>query len=214
MVFIMDYNRFEAFIFDLDGTLIDSMPLHEKAWQATLNHFNLPIFPDLMRDLLGVPTRESLIAIAKQANCRLADVDSACAFKHARFKELLEQGINTTPVADLAKDYRGRKPMAVGTGAMTQEALDLLELAGLRELFTVVIGADQVRYPKPAPDTFALAADRLGVKADKCIVFEDGEPGLIAARACGMYALDIRKEFATKGDYFHFYPKTGKQKNR
>lgn len=92
--------------------------------------------------------------------------------------------------------------MAVGTGAGTAEARRILEHCGILSLFDIVIGADQVSHPKPAPDTFLACAAHMGCEPGDCVVFEDADLGLEAARAAGMTAVDVRTEFQFINDYF------------
>jgi beta-phosphoglucomutase family hydrolase len=201
----MNFDRFEALIFDMDGTLIDTMPVHEKAWRATLEKYELPVLPELMRSLVGVPTRETLLEICKVCDKHLTDLQVVCDFKIAQVKINLAQTVRTTPVVDTARQYWGKKPMAVGTGALTSEAMRLLKAAGIDKLFTVVIGADQVARHKPAPDTFLLAAAKLGAKPEHCAVFEDGDAGLKAAINCGMHPVDIRTSYNFRLNYFQVH---------
>lgn len=198
------YSAYDALIFDMDGTLIDSMPLHDIAWRKTLDYIGLPVIPQLMRQLVGVPTAGTLQAIARHSGLTISarQIADASGYKDQLVENLVNQGLPVTPVTDIARRWYGIKPLAVGTGAHTEEALRMLEMAGIAELFSVVIGADQVAQPKPAPDTFIRAAEQLGVDPRRCVVFEDGDPGLDAARAGGMTAVDVRQGFGFINHYF------------
>ncbi len=198
------YSAYDALIFDMDGTLIDSMPLHDIAWRKTLDFIGLPVIPQLMRQLVGVPTAGTLQAIARHSGLTISarQIADASGYKDQLVENLVNQGLPVTPVTDIARRWYGIKPLAVGTGAHTEEALRMLEMAGIAELFSVVIGADQVAQPKPAPDTFIRAAEQLGVDPRRCVVFEDGDPGLDAARAGGMTAVDVRQGFGFINHYF------------
>ncbi len=198
------YSAYDALIFDMDGTLIDSMPLHDIAWRKTLDFIGLPVIPQLMRQLVGVPTAGTLQAIARHSGLTISarQIADASGYKDQLVENLVNQGLPVTPVTDIARRWYGIKPLAVGTGAHTEEALRMLEMAGIAELFSVVIGADQVAQPKPAPDTFIRAAEQLGVDPQRCVVFEDGDPGLDAARAGGMTAVDVRQGFGFINHYF------------
>jgi beta-phosphoglucomutase-like phosphatase (HAD superfamily) len=110
--------------------------------------------------------------------------------------------VKPTALIEIAKKYHGIKPMAIGTGAYTQEAKTILKLCGLDMYVSVVVGADQVKKPKPAPDTFLLCAELLGIPAEKCVVFEDSKLGLQAAALAGMAGIDVLLVHAIENDYF------------
>ena len=95
-------------------------------------------------------------------------------------------------VADIARAHHGQVPIAVASSGMGRVVTKTLTAVGLLPLFDVIVTADDVTHGKPAPDLFLLAAERLGVAPADCIVYEDGDPGLEAARRAGMRAVDVR----------------------
>lgn len=200
---MFDVTPFRGLIFDMDGTLVESGPLHEIAWRETLSKYNLPIDARLMHSLAGVPTRETLLRVAAETGQSLsAPVEEMNAFKEGLVAELAPRYVKATRLAELARQHYGSLPMAVGTGAYTAEAREILKHCGILSLFDIVIGADQVTNPKPAPDTFLACASHLGCQPEECVVFEDADLGLEAARAAGMTAVDVRTEFQFINDYF------------
>lgn len=197
------FDRFKGFIFDMDGTLVDSGQLHELAWTETLKHYDLPIDRGYMRSLAGVPTVETIERIIKRFDCEVAaTVQEMNRFKEAKVKQNFHSFVKPTALLSLVKQYQGKVPMSVGTGASTSEAKEVLAVCGLDDLMDHVIGADRVSNPKPAPDTFLLCANLMGVAPEECVVFEDAKAGLEAAERAGMIAVDVLQTFSIKNDYF------------
>lgn len=182
---------FSAAIFDCDGTLADTMPLHYQAWREALASQGLNFPEPLFYELGGVPT----VQIARILNERLGyrlDPESIAAAKEARYEELLPQARPVEPVVALVREYHGHYLLAVASGSIRRNVERTLAALGLTGLFDAVVAAEDITRGKPDPELFLLAASRLGVPPEECIVFEDSDLGLEAARRAGMQAMDIR----------------------
>lgn len=180
-------GEFAGYIFDLDGTLIDTMPLHYRAWDRAMRAvgLNAPLDEDLFYSLGGVPTRRVAELIAEHYKLTI-DPDAVFHHKESLFGELQADAKLIGPVADFARRVARTHPVAIASGGPRPIVTRSLELAGLTPLFKVVVTADDVVHGKPAPDMFLLAAKKMGVPAQHCLVFEDAEPGMRAAEAAGM----------------------------
>jgi beta-phosphoglucomutase family hydrolase len=197
------YDDYLALIFDMDGTLVDSGQLHQFSWTATLTKYGIPIDGPLMRSLAGVPTKETLELLIQKFNCAVAvSVAEMNEFKEQCVRDNLHRFVEPTALIEVVKKYHGKKPMAIGTGANTAEALLVLKQCGLDAYIQIVVGADQVKNPKPAPDTFLRCAELLGVSASQCVVFEDSKLGLQAAAQAGMAGIDVLLVHGIHNDYF------------
>lgn len=191
---------FAGYIFDLDGTLVDTMPLHFRAWEAAMRVAGLtcPLDEDLFYSLGGVPTRRVAELIAAHYGLRI-DPDAVFHHKESLFQELQGDARLIGPVADFARRVACTHPVAIASGGPRDIVRRSLELTGLAPLFPVVVTADDVVHGKPAPDMFLLAARQMGVEPDSCLVFEDAEPGMRAAEAAGMKWVRVPSRRAASG---------------
>ncbi len=191
---------FAGYIFDLDGTLVDTMPLHFRAWEAAMRVAGLtcPLDEDLFYSLGGVPTRRVAELIAVHYGLRI-DPDAVFHHKESLFQELQGDARLISPVADFARRVARTHPVAIASGGPREIVRRSLELAGLASLFPVVVTADDVVHGKPAPDMFLLAARQMGVEPGNCLVFEDAEPGMRAAEAAGMKWVRVPSRRAASG---------------
>jgi HAD superfamily hydrolase (TIGR01509 family) len=178
-------------IFDCDGTLVDSLPLHYAAWEETFAELGLSCPLDFLLRHNGKPT-DRIVALYNAEFGHAIDVVRFTEDKEQRTYARLDQTPPMEPVAALARRYYGHLPMAVVSGSNSANVERALQAAGLRELFSVVLTADEGLPPKPAPDLFLEAARRMGVEPCYCQVFEDADSGLEAARQAGMLATDVR----------------------
>lgn len=197
------YDHYEALIFDMDGTLVDSGQLHEFAWTAMLTRYGIPIDRSFMRSLAGVPTKGTIQILLEKFSLKVeASLDEMNDYKEQLVHENMHKYVKPTALLEVAQKYHGLKPMAIGTGAYTQEAKTILNICGLDKYVSVIVGADQVQNPKPAPDTFLLCAELLNVNPKNCVVFEDSQLGLQAAASAGMAGIDVLLVHGVKNDYF------------
>lgn len=178
---------FAGYIFDLDGTLVNTMPLHYAAWRDTLREFGLDreLDVDLFYSLGGVPAMQ-VADIFNRHHGTAYDAIAVREVKERRFTALLPSAPLIDAVVDFARRVAATRPVSVASGGPRDVVLETLASRGLLPLFPVVVAADDVTHGKPAPDTFLLAAERMGVPAAECLVFEDAELGIQAAEAAGM----------------------------
>ena len=179
---------FAGYIFDLDGTLVDTMPLHYRAWNRAMQLAGLKgeLSEDLFYSLGGVPTRRVARLLADHYGLTI-DVEKVFHQKEALFIELRsEMKLIEAVVAFARQAVTQRVPVSVASGGprdIVRHTLELMKIAGL---FPVVVTPEDVAHGKPAPDMFLLTAKKMGVAPERCLVFEDAEPGIQAAEAAGM----------------------------
>jgi beta-phosphoglucomutase family hydrolase len=187
MELIFPEGDFAGYIFDMDGTLVDTMPLHYTAWNAAMRSAGLrgELSEDLFYSLGGVPTRRVARLIGEHYGLAV-DPERVFHEKEAIFTASLPAVQLIEPVVAFARAVSGTHPVAVASGGPREVVRAVLERSGLAPLFPVVVTADDVEHGKPSPDMFLLAAQRMGVAPERCLVFEDAEPGIRAAEAAGM----------------------------
>ncbi len=184
---------FDGYIFDCDGTLVDSMPLHFKAWSASFVHHGAPWewSEDEFYANAGVPDRITVMELNQRFGADLCP-DQIHEYKAGWYARHLHEIEAVAAVADLARRYHaeGRK-ISVASGSDISLVAPSLERVGLLELFDIIITPADVERGKPAPDMFLLAAERMGVAPAGCLVFEDGQAGIDAANAAGMASVFV-----------------------
>ena len=187
----------KALIFDCDGTLADTMPLHWVAWQTITSRHNV-IFPeDRFYALGGVPSRHILQMLREEQRLSI-DPIAVSREKEEEYLKLMAQVGPIHEVVEIAKDHAGKLPMAVASGGIRPIIEKVLRHLNIRELFAAVVTSEDVLHQKPAPDIFLEAARRLGVPPKSCRAYEDTDIGLTAIRAAGMDAVDVRTLIALR----------------
>jgi len=183
-----------AILFDCDGTLCDTMPLHYRAWRQTLDGAGQPhLFPeDQFYAWGGVCASEILIRLNRDHGTAM-DVDALTHAKEMAYRALIPELSGIEPVLAEVRRFHGQIPLAVVSGGMGLVVRESLRILGIEDCFDTIVGSEDSPRSKPAPDPFLIAAQRLGVAPECCVVFEDAPAGLEGARLAGMKAVDITR---------------------
>ncbi|HVU27617.1 MAG TPA: HAD-IA family hydrolase [Verrucomicrobiae bacterium] len=182
----------KGLIFDCDGTLADTMPLHWRAWQMVTAKYKLHFPEDRFYALGGVPSRDILKMLAKEQGMTLDHIKASHEKENA-YLPLLPQVEPIHAVVEIAKENFGKIPMAVASGGTQQIITQVLEHLKIRHLFGAIVTSEMVQNQKPAPDIFLEAAKRIGVEPKCCRAYEDTDLGMQAIRDAGMEAVDVRQ---------------------
>lgn len=188
---MMPTEDIQALIFDCDGTLADTMPLHFIAWQNVLTKYGFAFDEDLFYSLGGQPT-DRIIAQLSTEQSITVDVMSVTHEKENAFLELIDQMDPIVPIVDVAKQFHGKLPMGVGSGGQREVVKQILRTLSIESLFECVVGSEDTQLHKPEPDVFLEVASRLNIEPSKCLVYEDADLGVEAARRAGMKCFDVR----------------------
>jgi beta-phosphoglucomutase family hydrolase len=184
-------KNIKGLIFDCDGTLVDTMPLHWRAWQLINRRYQLHFPEDRFYSLGGVPSRDILKMLSHEQNKAL-DPLAVAREKEEAYLAIMAQAEPIHTVVEIVQDNFGKLPLAVASGGSRRVIELVLQHLGLRDFFQAVVTNEDVVHQKPAPDIFLEAARRLGVEPRYCRAYEDTDLGLQAIRAAGMEAVDVR----------------------
>ena len=176
---------FEAYIFDCDGTLADTMGLHYEAWKLALAPHGADLTEDLYYHWGGRPTKEIVEALNEMQGLHM-DAEALVHIKEELYFGLLPSVKPIDAVVEIARSLHGKKPIAVASGGGRKSVRSTLEGLGIIHLFPVIVTSEDYQNGKPAPDPYLEAARQLGVDPASCLVFEDTETGRQSAYAAGM----------------------------
>ena len=181
----------KALIFDLDGTVADTLPIHYKGWVDVLEEHKINFPRELFNEFTGIPTYKIVSHINEKFGVNLNPAETSKKKEEYCLKNINQVQL-IKPVADIIYKYHTKMPISLGTGSTKNVTDIILEKLGLDKYFDIYVTADDVVNHKPAPDTFLRCAELMGVAPEFCQVFEDGDIGLQAAKSAGMIATDIR----------------------
>jgi len=178
-------GKFDAYLFDCDGTIVDSMPLHYKAWKQILGEWNCEFSEERFYAWGGMPIAEIISTLNKEYGLSMP-VETLAARKESLYFELLPELKPVPEVVEHIFDQHGKIPFAVVSGSTRDSVVASLTALRLLDRFDALVCAGEYRNSKPHPEAFLLAAEKLGVHPNACLVFEDTDMGIEAATAAGM----------------------------
>jgi HAD superfamily hydrolase (TIGR01509 family) len=181
----------KGLIFDCDGTIADTMPLHWNAWQFVSRKHGFHFPEERFYSLGGVPTRDIVKMLAEEQGLKL-DPLAVAKEKEMVYLPNLHLVKPIEHVVAIARQNVGKLPMAVASGGGREVINKVLVHLGIREWFAAVVTSEDVVRQKPAPDIFLEAARRIGIEPQFCRAYEDTELGLQGIRDAGMHAVDVR----------------------
>lgn len=183
-------GTFQAYLFDCDGTIVDSMPLHYVAWNKVLSEWNCDFQEELFYAWGGRPVSEIISSLNDQHGLNMP-VEEVARRKEALYLEILPQLQAVPEVLEHIELSHGQLPFAVVSGSTRDSVTASLTTLNLLDKFETLVCAGDYRNGKPDPEAFLIAADRLGIHPESCLVFEDTDLGIQAATAAGMASVKV-----------------------
>ncbi|HKJ41709.1 MAG TPA: beta-phosphoglucomutase family hydrolase [Sunxiuqinia sp.] len=180
----------KGLIFDLDGTIADTMPIHFTAWRNAAARYGIDFTTELFEQLAGIPLYKTVEKLNELFDKNIDPQEMGDA-KEQEYEDNMHQAQPVEPVMDIIKKYHGKLPMVIGTGGSRELSLKAMQLTGVDQYIDKLVSADEVENHKPHPDTFLKCAELIGVKPEDCLVFEDGKLGIQAAKDAGMRVIDV-----------------------
>ncbi|PWE00816.1 HAD family hydrolase [Marinilabilia rubra] len=180
----------KGLIFDLDGTIADTMPAHYIAWRNTLKNHGIDFTIDLFLQLAGIPLEGTIKQLNEIFGTSMDPLNTGLEKENA-FLATIHKTKVVEPVAEIIREYHGKMPMSVGTGGQRSVATETLKATGMDKYFDIVVTSDDITHPKPHPETFLKCAEQMGIAPEDCQVFEDGVLGKNAAKEAGMKLVDV-----------------------
>ncbi len=184
----------KALIFDLDGTIANTMPNHFISWRKAVEPYGIDFNASLFMQLTGMPRTATIEKLNEMFGTEM-NPDIVGKVKEDHFKTLVNLTEEIGVVTDVIRKYHTILPMSIGTGSTKNGAKKTLEVIGFENYFDIVVTADDIINHKPHPETFLRCAELMGVKPQDCVVFEDGILGMNAAENAGMMVIDINDYF-------------------
>lgn len=181
---------FRAYLFDCDGTIADSMPLHYIAWKSALAEWNCDFDEQLFYAWGGKPPMEIVAELNRMQGLTMP-LETVATRKEKLYFELLPQLEPVAEVLEHIEAMHRQIPFAVVSGSTHESVVNSLTAIGLLDKFDLIVGSEEYARSKPAPDAYLTAAQRLGVPPAQCLVFEDAEIGIQAATAAGMVSVKV-----------------------
>jgi beta-phosphoglucomutase family hydrolase len=184
----------KALIFDLDGTIANTMPNHFTSWRKAVLPYGVDFNADLFLQLTGMPRKATIEKLNEMFGTNM-NPDKVGKVKETHFKTLVDLTEEISVVTDVIRKYHNVLPMSIGTGSTNKGAKKTLEVIKMGSYFDIVITSDDILKHKPHPETFLKCAELMGVKPQDCVVFEDGILGMNAAEEAGMMVIDVNDYF-------------------
>jgi len=184
----------KGLIFDLDGTIANTMQNHFSSWRTAVSPYGIDFTADLFKSLTGKPRGATILKLNEMFDVNM-DPSIVGKVKGEAFQKMVNETKEIAVVTDVVRKYHNILPMSIGTGSTKNGAKKTLEVIEMSHFFNIVITANDISNPKPHPEAFLKCAELMGIAPKDCLVFEDGILGIEAAKTAGMMVVDVNDYF-------------------
>ncbi len=192
----MEAPSYRALIFDLDGVIIDSEPLHEKAKKVTFDRYGLQVAEHEYRAFQGKPDRDMIEHVVRVCADGLLDVDEVIAIKQSVYRDLVHELKPVPGAISFIQRAARHYTLALTTSAVPANQQIPFDMFGLHSYFKLVVTADDISRPKPDPEPYEVTLRKLGMKGENCLVIEDSVNGVLSAAGAGCFVAGLTTSFA------------------
>jgi HAD superfamily hydrolase (TIGR01509 family) len=191
-------ERIRGLIFDCDGTIVDTMPVHYRAWRRALAPHGLVFTEKRFYEWAGATSPVIVRKLAEEQGVK-CDPFAVAMQKEALYEASLRDLEPIHSVVAIARREKGKRRLAVASGGKVQAVRTSLAVIDVDHLFEAIVGMEDVKHGKPDPEMFLIAAERIGCRPEQCLVYEDGDLGIEAAKRAGMEWIDVRPWHVRRG---------------
>jgi HAD superfamily hydrolase (TIGR01509 family) len=182
-------KRIEAVIFDLDGVIIDSEPLQKKAFDLTLEPFNIKISDCEFSKLIGIRTYENFVYLSSKYKLPFTPLKLTKIKNRNYLNILIKEAKPREGVVELINYLYKKYKLAIASGSIRKDVMTTLKVLGLKKYFKVILTGDDIIESKPSPEIFLKTAKKLKIAPENCLVIEDSEAGVLAAKNANMFVI-------------------------
>jgi len=182
-------KRIEAVIFDLDGVIIDSEPLQKKAFDLTLEPFNIKISDCEFSKLIGIKTYENFVYLSSKYKLPFTPLKLTKIKNRNYLNILIKEAKPREGVVELINYLYKKCKLAIASGSIRKDVMTTLKVLGLKKYFKVILTGDDIIESKPSPEIFLKTAKKLKIAPENCLVIEDSEAGVLAAKNVNMFVI-------------------------